>query len=561
MELNEEKGIDSLVLNCNKLAMDYLRQENYSESLQQLSRAQELLRFSEKSPISLKLLAITNNNIGCYYKKLGKQKLALQWLLKALNFDAFSSADRTNLAATHLNICAIYSQAERHDKALHHAITALQILKEVYDRDGPDGVINTLILVLYSAGVEYEFLNDIRKAEETYKCGLDMATQKLGNSHPLTQKLASSYDMIKNNKNNDKKLGKLNSSFGYAAVKSLLHSKIAQLDNTLPQIKSSNRRYNQTNRTSARPLSKNSKVKTPKSLENSMNRSEIIENAPSQQSYIQHNSARLSSVNPPSKARLVFKRGRSVPKEAIDQNSILKIKEKFGEIQAKINGFEKKFKPEVKKSETTQNNNKSLREKSATTIQKYWRGYIARKYYSKNQAKLKALSAVAELERIKKEGFGIFNEVSRTEKPDINYKNTTKKSEKEQKLQNQKLIPHKPDKTESQDKPNFNKSKYLANPLLKGYKGGNRIKRNLLNPIEETKSENKELSIVLIQAQIRKFLARRKFLKMKNSAIAIQKIVRRHQCRNLFQNIRNAVLYIQYYWRHYILKKKTHKAV
>ena len=61
-----------------------------------------------------KLLAITLNNIGCYYRRIDKPNVALKYLKKALEVEVFSLDDKASVAGTHLNICAIFSQLKKY---------------------------------------------------------------------------------------------------------------------------------------------------------------------------------------------------------------------------------------------------------------------------------------------------------------------------------------------------------------------------------------------------------------------------------------------------------------
>ena len=180
------KQIEALILNCNKLAMEHLKTENYQASLHLLRRAHDLLT----GPSSLSdndLLAITLNNMGCYYKKLGKLALSLQFLQKALDLDPSKPSSAANMAGTHLNMCSIKSQLGNHEAALVHAQQAWRLLE-----DNPAAQM-TKVIALHSIGVELESLRQHTKALDAYKRGLDIASAGLGSSHHLTETLRNSY--------------------------------------------------------------------------------------------------------------------------------------------------------------------------------------------------------------------------------------------------------------------------------------------------------------------------------------------------------------------------------
>jgi tetratricopeptide (TPR) repeat protein len=92
-------------------------------------QASELLRKSEvlaeNNPTGL---AITYNNLACYYRRLGHLRAALIYLEKALDIEN-QSGHSPLMADTHLNTCAVLSQLNRHDLALQHAHQAIMIVQ------------------------------------------------------------------------------------------------------------------------------------------------------------------------------------------------------------------------------------------------------------------------------------------------------------------------------------------------------------------------------------------------------------------------------------------------
>jgi hypothetical protein len=55
-------------------------------------------------------MALTMNNLGCFYKKRNKPNVALNYLQAALQIEEHNkSEDYANMAGTKLNICAILS--------------------------------------------------------------------------------------------------------------------------------------------------------------------------------------------------------------------------------------------------------------------------------------------------------------------------------------------------------------------------------------------------------------------------------------------------------------------
>ena len=87
-----------------------------------LRKSEELAENNEKG------LAMTYNNLACYYRKQGHLRSALIYLEKALDIES-KSAQTTSKADTHLNTCAVLSQLDRHALALNHAHQAIMIIQ------------------------------------------------------------------------------------------------------------------------------------------------------------------------------------------------------------------------------------------------------------------------------------------------------------------------------------------------------------------------------------------------------------------------------------------------
>ena len=181
---------EAVILTCNRQAMDLLRVQEQHQALQLLLRAEELVQGLSPSQTQAKLRAITLNNLGCFYKRVGQPMQALEYLQAAL--DLAAGSDRTNLAGTHLNICAIQSQLGHHQQALQHALEALRLLSAALQAPSPNQV-TTLVIAHHNAGVELEYLRQSDKAAEAYRQGLDLATKHLGPAHPLAASLQRSY--------------------------------------------------------------------------------------------------------------------------------------------------------------------------------------------------------------------------------------------------------------------------------------------------------------------------------------------------------------------------------
>merc|ERR1719403_244712 len=114
--------------------MDLLRKGQFKQAFEQLKYAEAVLdanSTNEAEPSNL--LAVTCNNLGCYYKKVGKLHAALSYLRRALQMEVDLGTDEVTIAGTHLNICAILSKLDKHDKAVQHALSALDLIAKRVD--------------------------------------------------------------------------------------------------------------------------------------------------------------------------------------------------------------------------------------------------------------------------------------------------------------------------------------------------------------------------------------------------------------------------------------------
>jgi tetratricopeptide (TPR) repeat protein len=84
------------------LAIQLLGESQLTAALDLLQRSEDL---AEDNPCGL---ALTYNNLGCYYRKIGQFRSALLFLEKALEIE--SDGPQTAASAdTHLNTCAVLS--------------------------------------------------------------------------------------------------------------------------------------------------------------------------------------------------------------------------------------------------------------------------------------------------------------------------------------------------------------------------------------------------------------------------------------------------------------------
>lgn len=495
-----EGGVEALVLSCNKLAMDHLRAEQFEEAFSLLRRAEDMLKYPDETPGKLRLLAITLNNLGCFYKRSSKPNVALRYLQQALEIEVKTSNDRTNVAGTHLNICAIKSQLGKHDSALQHAKQALYLLSAGFEFT-PNSV-TTLAIAYHNTGVEYEFLMEVEEAAKAYLSGWDLAKQHLGGSHPLTHSLEKSYRNVTDGKGKSEK-GKQTRRLGKRRGSSKTSS--SANETALPLIRRATN-TSSTNHSSDRPTRRSIGLHSSSPLNSTPIHSQrpritVTSSTPEDRAPLRTpNSAGTRTLNP-----LTSK----PPLRAI--NTLRSSKE----------GCERPPPPSQpiklvgnKQPRRTVLNivTASKKQAAAVRIQRHWRGYWVRKQHlraqrpvmSRKDAERLAHEAIHELEKLKKQ----VKEDSR--KP--------------------LLVPVPPKVSQPPSKKPPFKGKRLAS-------------------IPEVKTEVHLDRLPRLQAHIRGFIARMKYQRMRKAAISIQTQVRKHQVRRLFLSIREAIVFIQTAWR------------
>ena len=482
----DEGGVEALVLSCNKLAMDHLRAEQFEEAFSLLRRAEDMLKYPDDTPGKLRLLAITLNNLGCFYKRSAKPNVALRYLQQALDIEIKTSNDRTNVAGTHLNICAIKSQLGKHDSALQHAKQALYLLSATGLEYTPNSV-TTLAIAYHNAGVEYEFLLETEEAAKVYLSGWELAKQYLGDAHPLTHSLEKSYRNVADSKG---KSANMQKGRRYNRRRGSSKGTSSANETALPLIRKA------TNTSSTGKRSSESTRPVRKSL--GLRGSSPLNTTPI---HTQRPNLTTNSITPESKPAL--RTPNSDGKRTTLQPLILP------KPPSKPPPDSSKSKPPKRTVLNIVTTNRKVA--AAVRIQKHWRGYWVRKQMAGKQRRLMsrkdaerlAQEAIHELEKLKKQ----VNEDRK--KP---------------------LIAPVPPKEGQAGKKNQFKGKRLAS-------------------IPEVKTEANIGRLPRLQAHIRGFLARRKYQRMRTAAICIQKEVRRHQVRRLFLSIREAIMFIQRCWR------------
>mmetsp|Transcript_49510 Transcript_49510/g.78369 ORF Transcript_49510/g.78369 Transcript_49510/m.78369 type:complete len:924 (-) Transcript_49510:151-2922(-) len=195
-----QQDFQSLVLSCNKDGMDALRKGQHKAAFEQFKYAEAILIANQAEGDNTSLLAVTCNNLGCYYKKVGKLHGALSYLRRALKMEVELNTHEVTLAGTHLNICAILSKLEKHDKAVQHAICALDLINQLVSKTEPEKVsqddYSVLAIAYHNVAVERDFLQQYEKAAAAFQQGYQVAKRCLGEEHPLSITLGKNCDAV-----------------------------------------------------------------------------------------------------------------------------------------------------------------------------------------------------------------------------------------------------------------------------------------------------------------------------------------------------------------------------
>merc|ERR1719421_711947 len=117
-----------------------MRKGQLKPAFEQFKYAESILMANQMEGDNTSLLAVTCNNLGCYYKKVGKLHGALSYLRRALKMEVELHTEPVTLAGTHLNICAILSKLDKHDKAVQHALSALDLISRKVQSSEPNDV-------------------------------------------------------------------------------------------------------------------------------------------------------------------------------------------------------------------------------------------------------------------------------------------------------------------------------------------------------------------------------------------------------------------------------------
>lgn len=201
MAEEELTDLEAIVLRYNKVAIDYLRTENYKEAFVLLKKAENILFSDNKKsmPKRLKLISITYKSLSTYYKRHKKPLVALNYIQKSIKLDEEIGDDISNIASSHLNICALLSCIGKHEEALEHAKKATELLEEAR-MEKPENlrIMSSLVASHYNSAIELEYIGRLADGYSGYLSALEIAERELGKGHPFCFKIENAIAKIKN---------------------------------------------------------------------------------------------------------------------------------------------------------------------------------------------------------------------------------------------------------------------------------------------------------------------------------------------------------------------------
>jgi tetratricopeptide (TPR) repeat protein len=188
-----------LVLTINSCAMKALSEDKFDVCLDLLRKSEHYT--TSKQHASLRVL--TFNNLGCYYRRLGKLKAAYTQLKAAVQLGAEAKSGE-HLAVTHLNMCAILSQKGQHEKALENAQVAVyhaqeelvsaKLKKQESTAAGtPEEQMLTLAMAYHNMAVELEFVGKYQLCLQWYKKAMQLVGEHKDTQQAMYANFRKSY--------------------------------------------------------------------------------------------------------------------------------------------------------------------------------------------------------------------------------------------------------------------------------------------------------------------------------------------------------------------------------
>jgi Tetratricopeptide repeat/IQ calmodulin-binding motif len=456
---------------------------------------------------------MTLNNLANLYLKLNDYDKSLEYLLEVLSFN-FPGA-KTSLAITYINIAVIKSHLGDHEAALDHLSKAIAILKD--SAEMTPNIKNSLIIAYHNFALEHKFLGRQKELHKYMREAWESSLEQLGPDHILTHTIFQQLSETM-----------AESNFSHIKIRNNLPIKIiAKGEKKLEKI-----------------LGKKTRAQPNETAEFQQIR--FLTGERLQPMYKTRIYKKLST-RPGSRALSTRGERKLMSSKVMDESktdnaesltNLARIGEHINHLQAKIDIFEEKCidlkvlteEPEdpissknspFEKSEDKKVDFKALedlRNKAVIEIQRRLKGWKTRQNLQrKHQKTVQAAKTIARAFK----GF-LSKEIL--------------------KLQNN-IIDTIPEETEEQE--NDSELNLVKKDSIGVYK----------NNENNVKYRSFDENVILIQSHIRKFQARKKYLRTRDLAIKIQSAVRMWEVKRIYKSIYEAVVYIQAYYRGHKVRK------
>ena len=178
-------SVSQQVQQWNAQALHKLQAGFPRKALALLNQAVTVVLALKHSEAKLQLLSLTYTNLGCFYKKARETDLALHFFTQAMDCQEQAPHQADAVANTHIGLSSLFSGEGQHERALRHALKAVQVLKKHFV-EAPR-FVTVLVIAYHNAAVEYESLGMATEAAELYDTGYRLARERLGNKAALTE--------------------------------------------------------------------------------------------------------------------------------------------------------------------------------------------------------------------------------------------------------------------------------------------------------------------------------------------------------------------------------------
>jgi tetratricopeptide (TPR) repeat protein len=195
----DQNALANLIHSCNSQGLKDLRNGDLKSAFDHFKYAEAMLLANQQDSSGTTLLSVTCNNLGCYYKKVGKFHGALSYLRRALKLEMELDVDQMTIAGTHLNLCTVLSKLEKHDKAVQHALCALELMSSRITETSTQVMQDdyaVLSIAYHHVAIEREFLEQWDQAATAFQTGYQIAHRLLGIDHPLSVNLGRNCEAV-----------------------------------------------------------------------------------------------------------------------------------------------------------------------------------------------------------------------------------------------------------------------------------------------------------------------------------------------------------------------------